>query len=325
MYELDFESSVLEIDRQIESLEAKEDGDRFSTEIEQLRTTRGELLRKIYGGLSPWQTVKVARHPLRPHSDDYIRMMCRDFCELHGDRRYGDDPAIVSGFGRIGSRKALLIGHRKGHSTEEKIACHFGCAHPEGYRKALLKMKLAEKYRLPIVTLIDTPGAYPGLGSEQRGQAEAIARNLFEMSKLKTPIVCVVIGEGGSGGALGIGVGDRVAMLEHAWYSVISPEGCAAILWKEANEDTNEKAARALNLVAGDNLRHGLVDAIIDEPIGGAHRDPEDATERLQTWILDQLAELARIQPETLVRRRFEKFRTIGPVVSMDMPVPTEA
>ncbi len=320
MYELDFENSVLEIDRQIESLEEKEDRDRFEAEILKLTETRGELLKKIYGGLTPWQIVRVARHPLRPHSDDYVRMMCRDFCELHGDRLYGDDPAILSGFGRIGSRKVLLVGHRKGRTTEEKIRCHFGCAHPEGYRKALLKMKLAEKYRLPIVTLIDTPGAYPGLGSEQRGQAEAIARNLMEMSKLRTPIVCIVIGEGGSGGALGIGVGDRVAMLEHAWYSVISPEGCAAILWKVANEETNNQAAQALRLVASDNLEHGLVDAVIEEPVGGAHRNPENAAERLQSWILDQLSELSRIQPDTLVRRRFEKFREIGPVVSRDLP-----
>ena len=320
MYELDFESSVLEIDRQIDGLEEKPDRDRFENEISQLKETRDELLRKIYGALTPWQTVRVSRHPLRPHADDYIRMMCRDFCELHGDRLFGDDPAIMSGFGRIGSRKVLLVGHRKGRTTEEKIKCHFGCAHPEGYRKALLKMKLAEKYRLPIVTLIDTPGAYPGLGSEQRGQAEAIARNLLEMSRLRTPIVCVVIGEGGSGGALGIGVGDRVAMLGHAWYSVISPEGCAAILWKEANETTNTLAAESLRLVAADNLQHGLVDAVIEEPVGGAHRDPESAADRLQSWILDQLSELARIQPDTLVRRRFEKFREIGPVVSRDLP-----
>ena len=322
MYELDFESPVLEIDRQIEALEAKPDGDGFASEIARLRETRDDLLRKIYGRLTPWQTVRISRHPLRPHADDYVRMMCRDFCELHGDRRYGDDPAIMSGFGRIGSRKVLIIGHRKGHTTEEKVRCHFGCAHPEGYRKALLKMQLAEKYRLPIVTLIDTPGAYPGLGSEQRGQAEAIARNLLEMSRLRTPIVCVVIGEGGSGGALGIGVGDRVAMLRNSWYSVISPEGCAAILWKEANETTNTKAAESLRLIAEDNHRHGLVDAIIEEPIGGAHRDPQAAADSVQAWILDQLSDLSRVQADTLVRRRFEKFRSIGPVVSMEPPVP---
>jgi acetyl-CoA carboxylase carboxyl transferase subunit alpha len=318
--QLAFEEPVHELDRQIEGLEAKEDAERYSDEIASLRATRASMLKKIYETLSPWQTVKVARHPQRPHSDDYIRMMCRDYCELHGDRTFGDDPAITTGFARIGSRKVLFVGHRKGHDTAEKIKCHFGCAHPEGYRKALLKMKLAAKYRLPIVTLIDTPGAYPGLGSEQRGQAEAIARNLFEMSKLLTPIVCVVIGEGGSGGALGIGVGDRVAMLEHAWYSVISPEGCAAILWKEATDTTNNAAANALSLRASDNLKHGLIDAVIKEPVGGAHRDPEGAAESLQGWILDQLAELSRLKPETIVRRRFDKFRSIGPVISADVP-----
>lgn len=318
--QLAFEEPVHELDRQIEGLKAKDDAERYLEEITTLCDTRASMLKKIYASLTPWQTVKVARHPDRPHSDDYIRMMCRDYCELHGDRLFGDDPAITTGFGRIGSRKVLLVGHRKGHDTAEKIKCHFGCAHPEGYRKALLKMRLAEKYRLPIVTLIDTPGAYPGIGSEQRGQAEAIARNLFEMSKLLTPIVSVVIGEGGSGGALGIGVGDRVAMMEHAWYSVISPEGCAAILWKEATDTTNNAAANALSLRAEDNLQHGLIDAVIPEPTGGAHRNRERAAESLQSWILDQLAELSRLKPETLVRRRFDKFRAIGPVVSAEVP-----
>lgn len=317
--QLEFEGPVIEIDRQIEALETKDDAERYGEEISKLRETRESMLKKIYSSLTPWQTVKVARHPLRPHSDDYIRMMCRDFCELHGDRLFGDDPAITTGFGRIGSRKVMILGHRKGHETAEKIKCHFGCAHPEGYRKALLKMKLAEKYRLPIVTLIDTPGAYPGVGSEQRGQAEAIARNLLEMSRLMTPVVSVVIGEGGSGGALGIGVGDRVAMLEHSWYSVISPEGCAAILWKESTDATNNSAANALGLLAEENLEHGLIDAVIPEPSGGAHRDPQMAAEKLESWILDQLAELSRLKPETLVRQRFEKFREIGPVVSAEV------
>lgn len=317
--QLEFEGPVIEIDRQIEALESKDDAERYGEEISTLRETRESMLKKIYSSLTPWQTVKVARHPLRPHSDDYIRMMCRDYCELHGDRLFGDDPAITTGFGRIGSRKVMILGHRKGHETAEKIKCHFGCAHPEGYRKALLKMKLAEKYRLPIVTLIDTPGAYPGIGSEQRGQAEAIARNLLEMSRLMTPVVSVVIGEGGSGGALGIGVGDRVAMLEHSWYSVISPEGCAAILWKESTDATNNSAANALGLLAEENLEHGLIDAVIPEPAGGAHRDPQLAAEKLESWILDQLAELSRLKPETVVRQRFEKFREIGPVVSAEV------
>jgi acetyl-CoA carboxylase carboxyl transferase subunit alpha len=241
-------------------------------------------------------------------------MICRDWCELHGDRRYGDDPSIVTGFARIGSMKCLVVGHHKGRSTEERIKCRFGCANPEGYRKALLKMQMAEKFRLPIVTLIDTPGAYPGLDSEQRGQAEAIAVNLREMSRLRTPIVCCVIGEGGSGGALGIGVGDRVAMLQYSWYSVISPEGCAAILWKKANEQTNTAAATALALTAESNLRNGLVDAVIPEPHGGAHRDPQATADRLQSWIVDSVRELQRVAPETLIRLRFEKFRAIGSV-----------
>lgn len=318
--QLDFEAPVIEIERQIEALEAKHDAVRYGDEIKALRDTRESMLEKIYQGLSPWQVVRVARHPARPHSEDYIRHMCRDFCELHGDRAFGDDPAIITGIGRIGSQKVMLVGHSKGRETADKIKRHFGCAHPEGYRKAMLKMKFAEKFRLPIVTLIDTPGAYPGLGSEQRGQAEAIARNLMDMSRLRTPIVCVVIGEGGSGGALGIGVGDRVAMLQHSWYSVISPEGCAAILWKQANEETNNAAANSLRLTADDNLKHGLVDAVIPEPTGGAHRNHEQIGDSIQAWVLDQLAELSRLKPETLIRQRFEKFRAIGPVVSMSLP-----
>jgi acetyl-CoA carboxylase carboxyl transferase subunit alpha len=311
---LDFEEPVAEVQRQIDALEQRADAAKFAEEIATLRQARDSLLDKTYSNLSPWQTVRVARHPQRPQTLDYVRMICRDWCELHGDRRFGDDPSIVTGFARIGSMKCLVVGHHKGRSTEERIKCRFGCANPEGYRKALLKMQIAEKFRLPIVTLIDTPGAYPGLESEQRGQAEAIAVNLREMSRLRTPIVCCVIGEGGSGGALGIGVGDRVAMLQYSWYSVISPEGCAAILWKKANEQTNTSAASALALTAEANLRNGLVDAVIPEPHGGAHRDPQATADRLQAWIVDSVRELQRIAPETLVRLRFEKFRAIGSV-----------
>ena len=243
---------------------------------------------------------------------NYINMICRDFRELHGDRTFGDDRSIITGFGRIGSFKALIVGHQKGRTTQERIACHFGCAHPEGYRKALKKMKLAEKFGLPIVTFIDTPGAYPGLKAEERGQAEAIALNLREMSRLRTPIISIVIGEGGSGGALGIGVADRVAMMEFAWYSVISPEGCAAILWKQANEDTNTKAASALSLTAKHNMKNGLIDSTIKEPIGGAHRDPNAAAEQLQRWIIDSLRELERFNARSLVERRYDKFRRMG-------------
>ena len=311
-YTLPFETQAIEIERQIESLEQREDASAYHDEVSSLRQSRDSLLAKLYTNLSPWDTVRVARHPDRPQSADYIQMICRDFRELHGDRHFGDDPAILAGFGRIGSHKAMIIGHQKGRTTEQKVACHFGCAHPEGYRKALAKMKLAEKFSLPVVTLIDTPGAYPGIKAEERGQAEAIAMNLREMSRLRTPIVCVVIGEGGSGGALGIGVGDRIAMLEHSWYSVISPEGCAAILWKVANEQTNDEAAHALALTARDNRRNGLIDAVIEEPVGGAHRNPQSAAQAVEHWLADQLSELKRFNPRTLVDRRYEKYRSIG-------------
>ena len=330
LHHLDFEKPLIEIERQIEALQSAvtrssdsagegggDDGDEsddggFEIEIGKLREAHERMLATIYKTLSPWNTVRVARHPLRPQTRDYIRMICKDFCEIHGDRRFGDDPAIVTGFARIGSIKCLVIGHQKGKDTEEKLLCHFGCAHPEGYRKAMAKMKLAEKFNLPIVTFVDTPGAYPGLGAEERGQAEAIAYNLREMSRLKTPVISIIIGEGGSGGALGIAVADRVAMLRHAWYSVISPEGCAAILWKEANEQTNTAAARALKLTAADNLRLGIVDAVIEEPLGGAHRDPEQTAASVQKWIVDRFRELRRFKPENLPRRRYERFRKFG-------------
>ncbi len=311
-YTLPFEQPVIELEKQIAALQEREDAAAYAAELADLQKARDGLLEKLYRDLGPWDTVRVARHPARPQTWDYIQMMCRDFRELHGDRHFGDDPAIVTGFGRIGPHKVMIVGHQKGKTTQEKIDCHFGCAHPEGYRKALLKMRLAAKFGLPIVTFIDTPGAYPGLKAEERGQAEAIARNLMEMSRLATPVVCVVIGEGGSGGALGIGVGDRVAMMEYAWYSVISPEGCAAILWKTANEQSNAAAARALALTARDNLRNGLIDDIIPEPLGGAHRDPEQAAANLQNWIIEQVRELKRFKPTTLVQRRYEKFRRIG-------------
>jgi acetyl-CoA carboxylase carboxyl transferase subunit alpha len=313
-YTLPFEKPVIDLENQIARLEAGDNADEIGEEIQKLRESRDGLLRKIYGKLDPWDIVRVARHGQRPQSSDYIQLMCRDFCELHGDRSFGDDPAMITGFGRIGPYKVMILAHQKGRTTDEKIACHFGCAHPEGYRKALKKMKLAEKFGLPVVSLIDTPGAYPGLKAEERGQAEAIAVNLREMSRLRTPIVCVVIGEGGSGGALGIAVGDRVAMLEYSWYSVISPEGCAAILWKTANEQTNTAAARALALTAPENLANGLIDDVIPEPVGGAHRDMAAAAKTVQGWIVDRIRELKRSKPETLVQRRYEKLRRIGAV-----------
>jgi acetyl-CoA carboxylase carboxyl transferase subunit alpha len=322
-YILPFERPVVELDKQISVLEQRDNAADYADELESLRASRDSLLGKIYGNLSPWDIVRVARHPHRPQASDYIEMMCRDFCELHGDRHFGDDPAMITGLGRIGPYKVMIVAHHKGKTTQEKITCHFGCAHPEGYRKALVKMKLAEKFGLPVVTLIDTPGAYPGIKAEERGQAEAIAVNLRDMSRLRTPVVCVVIGEGGSGGALGVGVGDRVAMLEHAWYSVISPEGCAAILWKEATEATNSAAADALALTARDNLANGLIDDVIEEPVGGAHRDPAATAKALQSWIVDRIRQLKRSKPETLVQRRYEKLRRIG-AVAWKTPPPEE-
>jgi acetyl-CoA carboxylase carboxyl transferase subunit alpha len=319
-YTLPFEQPVIELEKQIAALERRPDADVYAQELSDLRDSRDGLLQKLYHKLDAWDTVRVARHPARPQTSDYIEMMCRDFRELHGDRSYGDDASIITGFGRIGPHKVMIAGHQKGRTTHEKVACNFGCAHPEGYRKALRTMKLAEKFHLPVVTLIDTPGAYPGVKAEERGQAEAIAVNLQEMSRLKTAIVCVVVGEGGSGGALGIGVGDRVSMLEHSWYSVISPEGCAAILWKVANEQTNASAAEALALTARDNLENGLIDGVIPEPIGGAHRDPEATAESVQGWLVDQLTDLARINPETLVRTRYERFRAMGQTAVAPVP-----
>jgi len=309
---LPFETPISDIEKQIEALKDREDSDTYESELEELNNTRNNLLEKLYDNLTPWQTVQTARHPSRPQTSDYINMICRDFRELHGDRHFGDDPAITTGFARIGSHKVLVVGHQKGKDTQERIKCHFGCAHPEGYRKALEKMRLAEKFGLPVVAFIDTPGAYPGIKAEERGQAQAIALNLREMSRLKVPIVSVVIGEGGSGGALGIGVADRVAMMEYAWYSVISPEGCAAILWKIANEETNQKAASSLALTSKDNLKNKLIDTIVPEPLGGAHRNPDVAALNLEKWIVDTLTDLSRFNPQTLVQRRYEKFAAMG-------------
>ncbi len=323
---LDFEKPLVELERQIEAARAARASGPgtppgVAAELgaieaiddpESLEAKHREMLARIYANLGPWETVRVARVPNRPQTRDYINLMCRDFAELHGDRRYGDDPALVTGFARIGSIKCLIVGHQKGRDTQERIACHFGCAHPEGYRKALAKMKMAEKFGLPIVTLVDTPGAYPGLGAEQRGQAEAIAVNMLEMSRLRVPIVSVVIGEGGSGGALGIAVADRVSMLQYAWYSVISPEGCAAILWKQANEQTNTLAARALKLTAKDNLSLGIVDDVVPEPLGGAHRNPVEAAANLERWITTTLLNLKDVDPAVLVDRRYQRFRRLG-------------
>jgi acetyl-CoA carboxylase carboxyl transferase subunit alpha len=279
---LDFEKPVSKLEQQVLELEALQTakGIDYSTEIRQLRTNYTALLRKTYDNLSPWETVQVARHPQRPLFRDYVDIICREFRELHGDRGFRDDRAIKCGLARLGGHKVMLIGTHKGKDTKEKVRCYFGLAHPEGYRKALRCMKLAEKFGLPVVTLIDTAGAYPGIGAEERGQAESIARNLLEMSRLKTPIVSIVTGEGGSGGALGIGVADRVAMMEHAWYSVISPEGCSGILWK-GGENAGEAAA-ALKLTSRDLKQLGVVDQVVPEPLGGAHRDTHTPAHNLE-------------------------------------------
>lgn len=326
-YTMEFEKPLVEIEGEIHALEGRspEESEAYADEIAGLRKHHDKLLAKIYTSLSPVDTVRVARHPQRPQTSDYIRLIAKDFVELHGDRRYGEDPAIITGFGRIGSHKCLIVGHNKGKDTNEKIACHFGCAHPEGYRKALQKMKLAEKFGVPIVTLVDTPGAFPGVGAEQRGQAEAIAVNMREMARIRVPIVSCVIGEGGSGGALGIAVADRVSMLKHAWYAVISPEGCAAILWKKATPETNAAAASALHITANDNIRLGIVDDIIDEPAGGAHRNPEATGDLLKAWVVEHLGKLKRRKPETLLNKRYQRFRALGAFAVAEPPPPPAA
>ncbi len=319
-YQLEFEKPIAELDRLIEAAEKGSDQGR---DLAALRSKRSALLEELYTDLSPWNTVRVARHPNRPQTRDYIRLIARDFTELAGDRRYGDDPAIVTGFARIGAFKVLIVGHQKGKTTQEKLDCHFGCAHPEGYRKALAKMKLAEKFGLPIVTFVDTPGAYPGLGAEKRGQAEAIAFNLREMAMLRVPVISLVIGEGGSGGALGIAVANRVAMLAHAWYSVISPEGCAAILWKQANEQNNAAAAEALHLTARDNLKLGIIEDILPEPPGGAHRDAAQTAATVERWVVDSIRSLREVPPDTLVEQRHARFRRLGQYEEL-APAPEE-
>jgi acetyl-CoA carboxylase carboxyl transferase subunit alpha len=312
-YRLPFEKEIYELEEVLARLEA--DVEKKLASAEELQRVRRELTnlkRKIYSNLSAWETVLVARHPERPQFLDYVEAIAEDFVELHGDRAFGDDRAIRTGFARIGDYKVMLIGHQKGRTLQERQQCFYGCAHPEGYRKAIKKMKLAAKFRIPIVSLIDTPGAYPGIGAEERGQAYLIAENLLEMSRLPTPIICVVIGEGGSGGALGIGVGDKLAMLEFAYYSVISPEGCAGILWKEATDETKARAADALKLTARDLQRLGVLDDVIPEPLGGAHRDPRSMANTLKTYLLRYLRELRDVPTDVLLHRRYEKFRRMG-------------
>ena len=309
---LDFEKPLVRIEREIVELEtAQAETHRdLSVELRELRTTLLGLTKRTYAKLTPWETVLVARHPRRPVLQHYIEGCVKDFCELHGDRTFGDDKAIVTGFGRIGGRKVLLVGHDKGRDTKEKIERHFGCPHPEGYRKALLKMRLAEKFKLPIVCVIDTQGAYPGEKAEERGIAQSIAVNLMEMSRLRVPIVCVVIGEGGSGGALGIGVGDRLAMFEHAYYSVITPEGCAAILWRRA--DKTAQAAQALKLTSRELKKLNMIDHILPEPLGGGHRQPSAMIDTFEQYVSEALRDLKRVRLDTLLKRRYDRIRKWG-------------
>jgi acetyl-CoA carboxylase carboxyl transferase subunit alpha len=316
---LEFEKPIARLEQQIQELQALQDtkGVDYSQELRQLRSNYTSLLRKTYDNLSAWETVQVARHPQRPLFRDYVEMICREFRELHGDRRFGDDPAIMCGLARLAGQRVMLIGHHKGKDTKEKVHCYFGLAHPEGYRKALRCMKLAEKFGLPVVTLIDTAGAYPGIGAEERGQAESIARNMLEMSRLRTPIVSVITGEGGSGGALGIGVADRVAMFEFAWYSVISPEGCSGILWKGGENAAD--AADALKLTSGQLKQLGVIDNVVVEPLGGAHRDPHTAAHSLEQYIVKMLRELKRVKIDVLLERRYEKFRNMGAYFEQSM------
>ena len=311
---LAFEQPLAKLEQQISELELLQVDKQidYTAEIRQLRNNYMLMLKKTYENLSAWETVQVARHPQRPQFRDYLDLCCREFREIHGDRRYGDDKAIVAGLARIGGQKVMLIGHHKGRDTKEKISCNFGCAHPEGYRKALRAMKLAEKFGLPVVTLVDTAGAYPGLGSEERGVAEAIAVNMMEMSRLRTPIVSIITGEGGSGGAIGLAVADRVSMMQHAWYSVISPEGCSGILWKGSENAAD--AAAALKLTSRDLKQLGIIDTAIPEPLGGAHRDPRTAAHNLEQYLAKTLRDLKRTKTENLLERRYDKFRAMGQV-----------
>lgn len=309
---LAFETEIHEMEVAISKLEQTSLIGSASEETKRLRKELTGLIKKKYASLSPWETILVSRHPARPQTMDYVDSIFDEFVELHGDRAFGDDQAIRCGFARLGSTKVLIVGHQKGHTLKERQACYYGCAHPEGYRKALNKMKMASKFNIPIICLIDTPGAFPGIGAEERGQAQLIATSILEMFRLTSPVICVVIGEGGSGGALGIGVGDKVSMLEHAYYSVISPEGCAGILWKTANEETKPKAAEALKLTSKYLKQFGIIDDIIQEPLGGAHRDPREMANTLKNYLLRSLRELSQLSQDQLLEHRYQKFRKMG-------------
>lgn len=309
---LEFEQPIAELEAKIDELRYVGDDSEIniSEEVSRLKAKSESLTKSIFGKLSAWQIAQVARHPMRPYTEDYLRMLAPDFQELHGDRMYADDPAIIGGIGRLEGRPVMFIGHQKGRDTKERVRRNYGMPKPEGYRKAQRLMKMAEKFSLPLVTLIDTPGAYPGVGAEERGQSEAIAYSLFLMAKLKTPIISVVIGEGGSGGALAIGVGDRLLMLQYSIYSVISPEGCASILWKSA--DKAEDAAEAMRITADSLNEFGLVDEVLPEPLGAAHRDPESAAESIRNAVLKHLADIDKLDLDQLLEERQRRLAGFG-------------
>lgn len=306
---LDFEKPIIELEKKINEMRKMENLD-ISEEITRLEEKVNQLKLEVYRNLTRWQRVQLARHPQRPYTLDYIYNMTENFVELHGDRAFRDDHAIVGGFAKLDEYKVMIIGHQKGRDTKSNLYRNFGMPNPEGYRKALRLMKLAEKFNKPVITMLDTPGAYPGLEAEQNGQAEAIARNLLEMSRLKVPIIVVIIGEGASGGALGIGVGDRILMLQNTWYSVISPESCSSILWR--SWDYKEQAAEALKLTAEDLKAQGIIDRIVPEPLGGAHKDYEQMAHTLKTVLKEELSNLIKIKPEKLIDMRREKFGKMG-------------
>jgi acetyl-CoA carboxylase carboxyl transferase subunit alpha len=309
---LDFEKPVIELEKKILSLKVSAEHSKidFSSEISDLEEKKEKLKKEIYSSLTPWQKILLARHPNRPYTLDYVKTICENFVEIHGDRAYGDDKALVCGLATIDNNPVAIIGHQKGRSIQENMDRYFGMAHPEGYRKALRLMKMAEKFKRPIVTFIDTAGAYPGIGAEERGQAEAIARNLRDMSSLEVPVISIVIGEGGSGGALGIGVANKVAMLENAYYSVISPEGCAAILFRDASK--SQEAAQALKITAKDLFKSKVIDEIIKEPLGGAHLDAVETAMNIKRFLTKSLNALSKMTPQQLAEDRYMKFRNMG-------------
>mgnify|MGYP005816781645 FL=1 len=306
----DFEQPIVDLENKINEIKALTGSDEYSKEIIELEKKLEELKHNIYSRLTRWQKVQIARNPERPYSLDYFTNIFEDFTELHGDRKFHDDKAIIGGFAKFEGKSVMLVGHQKGRSTKDNLYRNFGMPNPEGYRKAARLFKLAEKFNKPIITFLDTPGAYPGIEAEERGQAEAIASNLMLMSDLKTPIIVIIIGEGASGGAIGIGVGDRILMLEYSWYSVISPESCSSILWR--SWDYKEQAAEALKLTAEDLSQLGIIDRIIPEPLGGAHHNPEKVFESLKTAIREELKPLLKINPDKLVKMRKEKFYKMG-------------